>query len=108
MDAITQKLSFPVPISDQELSNKTFSLAVDIGMYLSEVFRRNFPSVHWELILQNKKLADYGQPVLAGFKGDVPFNPVNIMVVLAYGISKKTKTGTRLLELYNYWSKQVA
>jgi len=107
LDEIKQKLSFPVPVSDQELTNKTFSLAFDVAMYLSEVFKRNFPSLRWDLILKDKKFADYGQPVLIGFRGDVPLNPVSIMVVLAYGIVKKTKTGARLLELYNYWSSQV-
>lgn len=104
---IEQKLSFPIPVPGQELTNKTFSLAFDVGMYLSEIFRRNFPSLRWDLILKNKKLAEYGQPVLVGFRGGVPLNPIWIMIVLAYAIADKTKSGARLLELYNYWSSQV-
>lgn len=103
---IKQNLSFSVPISDRELTNKTFSLAIDVAMYLSEVLKRNFPSLRWDLILKDKRYADYGQPVLIGF-GSVPFNPVHIMIVLAYGLVNKTKSGARLLELYNYWSSQV-
>lgn len=103
---IKEKLSFPVPISDQELTNKTFSLALDIAMYFSEVLKRNFPALRWDQILKNKRNADYGRPVLTGF-GSVPLNPVSIMIVLAYGFAKKTKSGARLFDLYEYWSSRV-
>lgn len=106
LEEIKQNLSFPVPVSDDELTNKTFSLAIDVAMYFSEVLKRNFSSLHWDLILKDKRYADYGQPVLIGF-GNVPLNPVSIMVVFAYGIAKKSKTGVRLFELYDYWSSRV-
>lgn len=91
---------------NRELTNKTFSLAIDIAMYFSEILKRDFPGLRWDLILKSKKFVDYGQPVLVGF-GNVPLNPVSLMVVFAYGLAKKTKSGERLLETYNYWASTV-
>lgn len=103
---IASRSSFPIEVPNEELTNRTFSLAMDIGMYLAQVFLKNFPSLRWEQPLDDKKFADYGQPVLDGF-GPVPFNPVRIAVTLAYGLVSKKQSGKRLREIYDYWSKQV-
>jgi hypothetical protein len=60
--------------------------------------------LQWEQQFGNKKDADYGQPVLVGF-GPVAFNPVRLMVTLAYGVVSKKKTGKSLRELYDIWAK---
>lgn len=105
-DEIESRSQYPIEIADEELTNRTFSLAVDVGMYLSQVLLKNYPSLRWEQLLDNKKFADYGQPVIVGF-GPVPLNPVRIAITLAYGIATKKQTGKRLRELYDYWSNQV-
>ncbi|MBM3257444.1 MAG: hypothetical protein FJY98_03950 [Candidatus Liptonbacteria bacterium] len=97
---------YPIDIPDAELTNSTFSLAMDIGMYFSQVLRRTHPSLKWEQPLKDKKFADYGQPVLVGF-GLVPLNPVRIAVTLAYGFAAKKHSGSRLRELFEYWSSRV-
>jgi hypothetical protein len=89
----------------EELTNRTYSLAMDVGMYFSQVLIKNHPSLRWELPTHNKKFADYGQPVLVGF-GRVPLNPIRIAVVLAHGIAAKKQE--RLRELYDYWSRLVS
>jgi hypothetical protein len=106
IQAIESRLVFPMEIPSEELTNRTFSLAMDIGMYFSEVLLKNYPFLKWEQPLGNKKFVDYGQPSLAGF-GKVTLNPVGLMVTLAYGLAKKTKTGRRLREIYDYWAKQA-
>lgn len=103
---IASRSSFPIEVPNEELTNRTFSLAMDIGMYLAHVLLKNFPSLRWEQPLDDKKFADYGQPVLVGF-GPVPLNPVRIAVTLAYGLVSKKQSGKRLREIYDYWSKQV-
>ena len=40
---INSRLSFPIDISEKELTNRTFSLAMDVGMYVSQVFLKNHP-----------------------------------------------------------------
>lgn len=103
---IANRSSFPIEVSKEELTNRTFSLAMDIGMYLAQVLLKQCPSLRWEQPLRNENFADYGQPVLVGF-GRVPLNPVRIAVTLAYGLVSKDRSGKRLRELYDDWSDRV-
>ncbi|OHD72646.1 MAG: hypothetical protein A2355_15975 [Spirochaetes bacterium RIFOXYB1_FULL_32_8] len=96
-----------VEIQDWELTNKTFSLSIDIGMYLANVFLKNNYSLKWDHFTKGKKIdIDYGQPVLIGFGSDT-FNPTHISITLAYGLARKNKTGNRLKELYDTWIKFI-
>jgi hypothetical protein len=104
LSSLKSGLSFPMDVNNKELTNKTFSLAMDIGMYFSQVVLTNLPGTKWNQILKNVREADYGQPVIAGF-GVVFLNPVRILVTLAYGIASKKQDGSRLHELYNTWEK---
>ena len=96
----------PVEIPKWELTNQTFSLAMDIGMYLSQVFLRNHPSLKWDQLFSSKRDMDYGQPVLVGF-GRAPFNPVQMTVTQAYALVHKTRSGKGLRELYDIWSRKI-
>jgi hypothetical protein len=51
---------------------------------------------------------DYGQPVFVGFTSNVLFNPVRMVITMAYGLAKDTKDGKRLREIYDIWSKKIA
>ena len=103
-------LSWPanqLPILDWELSDKTFSLAIDIGMYFSQVLLKNIPGLRWEhKITGSKRWIDYGQPVLVELDGGV-FNAPRIMVSLAYSIIKNTKTGKELKIIFDLLKKQA-
>lgn len=103
---IRSQSSHPIDVRGEELTNRSFSLAMDVGMYLSEVFLRNHPTVRWDQIFGNRQFIDYGQPVLVGF-GDAPFNPVHMLVTLAYGVASGKKDGTGLPRIYDVWSKLV-
>jgi len=97
----TSRLTIPIDVPEEELTNRTFSLAMDIGMYLGQVVLKNLPGTRWDQILKNKKDADYGQPVIAGF-GAPTLNPVWVLVTTAYGISRKKSA--RLRQLYETWA----
>jgi hypothetical protein len=90
-----------------DLTNRSFSLAIDVGLYLAGTLERAYPQLGWKQFLDNKKFADYGQPVLTGF-GQVPLNPIRIAVTLAYGLASGKQTGNRLREIFDYWTKQVS
>lgn len=99
-----EKAEWPEP--GMELTNRTFSLAMDIGMYFSEVMRKQHPQLQWHQIMKPKNLDDYGQPVLVdGFS--LPLNPVTIAVVLAYKIADKECDGKQLRKAYEIWSEQI-
>lgn len=101
---IHSNMSFPIDIGMDELTNRTFSLAMDIGMYLGKVVVKNLEGTRWDQLLKSKNAEEYGQPVIVGF-GSIPMNPVHLVVTLAYGIASGNKTGERLRELYTIWSK---
>lgn len=98
---IEARLVFPVDIPDSELTNRTLSLAMDIGMYFSQVVLKNLPGTEWDQPLRNARFADYGQPVLVGF-GSVPMNPIRLAVTKAYAISHGKPAALR--ELYLTWA----
>lgn len=97
-----EKLAFPIDVPEDELTNRTFSLAMDIGMYFAQVVLRNLLGTKWDQPLGSKIFADYGQPVLMGF-GTVPLNPVRVMVTTAYAISRKKPAN--LPGLYDTWAR---
>jgi hypothetical protein len=98
--AIRSQSSYPIDIPANELTNRTFSLAMDIGMYIGKVVETNVAGVSWDQPLKDKKFVDYGQPVIVGL-GPVPFNPVRVVITTAYGIANKQYTGEALVELYD-------
>jgi hypothetical protein len=101
---LRSKLALPIEIPGEELTNRTLSLAMDIGMYFGKVVLASLPHTKWDQPLKNEKFADYGQPVIMGF-GSVPLNPVRISISFAYGIARAERGGGRLRELYNTWAK---
>lgn len=107
IDVIQNRSKFPINIPGEDLTNKTFSLAMDIGMYVSQIFLKNHPALEWSQPFGNKKSIDYGRPVLISFNTG-PFNPVHMMVTLAYGLVSHAKTGKSLREIYNIWSNLVS
>jgi hypothetical protein len=96
------KLTFPIDIPENELTDRTFSLAIDIGMYFSQVILKNLTGTRWDQFLKSRNFADYGQPVIIMGLAPVPLNPVRVMVTTAYRISRQKPA--RLRELYETWS----
>jgi len=106
LEEIQKNSRFPIEIPRVELTNRTFSIAVDVGMYLSQVFLKNHPSLKWGQPLGSKKFIDYAQVVLDGFKV-TPFNPSRMMITLAYGLARKSKSGKDLRNIYDIWSNMI-
>jgi hypothetical protein len=95
-------------VSEGELTGRTISLSMDVGMYLSQVFLRNSSSLRWDQIFGSRRFIDYGQPVLVGFTSNVSLNPVHMVITMAYGMVKGTKDGKALRDIHDIWSKRVA
>lgn len=64
---LLRKAGPPFEVPPEDLTNRTFSLAMDIGMYFGQVILANVPGTEWAQPLKDKKHADYGQPVIRGF-----------------------------------------
>lgn len=95
-----------VDVDDWELTNMTFSIAFDIGMYLANVFLKNHSSLIWKHHNTGRKdHEDYGQPVISGFNKKMQFNPTRISVTAAYGFADNTREDNELKRIYDIWLK---
>lgn len=102
--------SFPDPqavVSSNILTIRTLSLAMDVGMYVSQVFLKSHPSLRWDQPLGGKTFVDYGQPGLAGFGPRGIFNPTRMVIPSASAVANRTLSGSRLREIYEIWAKMI-
>ncbi|MFC3653315.1 hypothetical protein ACFONN_17270 [Dyella humi] len=92
-----------LPVQAWELTNRTYSLAMDGGMYLGQVMLRTHPErLQWGQDLRDRRNVDYGQVVIVG-TGVVPMNTVGFLVGIAQNFVRKT--GKRdLRAMYDIWS----
>lgn len=92
-----------LPVQLWELTNRTYSLAMDGGMYLGEVMLRTHPArLQWGQDLRDKRFADYGQVLIVG-TGVVSMNVVDFVVAIAKNLVRET--GKRdLRAIYDIWS----
>lgn len=93
-----------VQIPEYDLSNETISLAIDVGMYLSQVMVKNVENLHWKMVSKPLNHIDYQQPVLFG-KNKIGFNPVHLVLTYAYEIVENPKGPNRLKVIYEIWEK---
>ena len=99
----SNKSGIEIEITPWGLTEQTKSLALYVGMYYGCVAIKSNPALHWEQCLNNKKFADYGQPVLNGV-GVVPINPVGVAHSIAFGIIDGTENGGALRKAYEFWA----
>ena len=64
------------------LTEKTASIAADVGIYFGQVVLKNVPGTRWSQVLRNKRDFHYGRPVIVG-SGKAPLEPIGIMLVSA-------------------------
>ncbi|MCC7171885.1 MAG: hypothetical protein IT459_15680 [Planctomycetes bacterium] len=79
---LTAAAHIPGTVPQTDLTERTYSLAFDIGMYFSQVALSSIPGVRWTQQCDERRDADFGQPVLIGF-GRSSLNPVRIARVHA-------------------------
>jgi hypothetical protein len=89
-------------IQDWDLTKVTFSLSIDIGMYLGHIVEKENQNIIWRLGSKPRNNIYFQQPVLAG-SGKVELNPVHVVTILAYGIANQNKGPERLRDLYDIW-----
>lgn len=105
--AIQKSSPYPVEVPKVELSDETFAIAFEVAMYLAQVFLHERPSLRWHHVLEGKGSIDYGQPVLTGFAKQ-QFNPVQVVITLAYGLVSGRKDASGLRKIHEAWSKLPA
>ncbi len=108
IEDVRAKLTFLIDVPPIELTNRTFSIAFDIGMYFGSVVVTNVQGARWDVDVKHKRSADYGQPIIITGLGNPSLNPIRIAVTLAYGLADGTRTGGRLREVYDYWTATLS
>lgn len=99
-------------IEDSRLSILTLSIAIDIGIYLAEVFIRNKSGIKWGISpTRTKSYVNYNRPVLLGFKAgkyDTELNPSRVLNNLALKVAfDGDKNPDLLFNTYNYWNQRI-
>ena len=94
-------------VPDWVLTERTYSLITDIGMYLGETFRGNFSNIEWELFIKTKRWMDHHWPVLNGFGKREICNPLRIVNGFASGLQDGTRKGDGLYKLYEIWERYI-
>jgi len=81
-------------------TERTFSLAFDIGIYLSQVFMKGDPSLQWEQLIDDKKRPGYGMPLLTR-SGRVLLDPVGEVIGLTFELAANPFGGKKVRRLYD-------
>jgi hypothetical protein len=98
------KVPYAIDVPTSTLTDQTYSVAADVGIYFARILMRLHPHLQWQLPLGSKKFVDYGQPVLEGFPSGVLLNPVRIATNVAYGAAAGKPSASKLRELVEVWS----
>ena len=89
-----------IEIQDWDITIKTRSLAVDIGIYFGEVVIKNHEGLKWEQYFSRSKYdMDIGHMVIKGF-GKTRLNSIQKLYIIANCLADKTDTGVIVYELY--------
>ncbi|HBO34961.1 MAG TPA: hypothetical protein DD636_09585 [Anaerolineaceae bacterium] len=105
-DRIPDKLKNAVPVETTTLSNKTYSLIVDLSMYYGEYLRHEDPRLKWVLRKKGKREFFYQNPVIVG-TGLLALDPRHIMTVIAFKISDNEYKAGGLIELKDRWIRNL-
>ena len=109
-------------IPDYEIVEPTHSIMFDAGIYFGELLRKEVPNTEWS-IETDRKMANYGKPVLVKKGMNTDVNPFGVFYVIVLKIQKatieedflfntyqksKSKLGGKqkdFLAMVNQWSK---
>jgi hypothetical protein len=96
-------LPYYIDAPTSDLTDRTKSLCVDIGIYEAETLRHHFPFLKWELRTKNKRHAEYGRPVLSGFLKSMEFDPAGF--VLGDKLSEDPTRTHEIARTFDVWSE---
>lgn len=92
-----------VALPRNDLDDQSYSLCVDVGMYLGEAWRRDIPGLDWSVVTKPKSSVDLHQPVIQSLGGKFHLNPRR----LAYVFALKIADGKPAEDLGDYYDRWV-
>jgi len=101
-------------INKERLSVITEYIIRDIGMYLGELYVRNYPSIRWSFYTKPKRDFFVNRPLLIGFIDNnynppfkATFEPIHMAGVQAANLLDKTQKETDLYNIFMKWVEYV-
>lgn len=100
-----------IPVNDYDLTVRSRSIIVDVGIYLGEVMIRNHKSMCWEQYMtQNKRVLNRGFMVITidpdAFASTM--NPIRICFVMGEKVADDTFKKNELYNLYKVYNNRVS
>lgn len=105
-EALTPRLREVVETEVWELTDRTLSLCLDVGIYFAEVLHKEHPTLEWDL--WTRKTVEYNRPVLVGFRGNVPLDAPGILVNIARRKVDGQHQVGELKRVFEHWSSMVS
>jgi hypothetical protein len=102
-----EKIADWVEVPDWDLSIRSRSIIVDIGIYFGEVFMHIYPNLKWQQYFsKSKRDINNGHMVIPKF-GKMELNPILVMLSVGWGIAKKEIQTNRIFDLFKVWEKYL-
>jgi hypothetical protein len=96
-----------IDVETWDLTIKSRSLLIDIGIYWGEVIIKNHSQLHWEQYFpRNKKSIDYGHMVIM-LGNNPPINPVWLMYIQGLKVIGGESSQDLLNRLYSIWTCSI-
>lgn len=93
--------------SRRDLTKRSYSMAIDVAIYLSQAILVKRPELEWKYILNVKKHMDRNLPVLIGFRSKVTFSPINATIGIAWGFINGEESSTVLRTLAEKYIRET-
>ncbi len=91
-----------------QLTNKSYSLAIDVAMYWGETLRRSLENVTWQQYIGGKTMSDYGHVILQA-PGTASCDPLHLAIIQVHKVFSGTRTDLgRLDTLFLFWRKVLS
>ncbi|TPG35400.1 hypothetical protein [Flavobacterium pectinovorum] len=95
-----------IDIKEWDLTIKTRSILVDIGIYFGEVFIKEYPNLKWEQYFsKRKKDLNHGHVIIK--LKILELNPIWLLYIIGMGIIDKSKDENCLYDLFTIWKKYL-
>lgn len=96
-----------IELDDWDLSIKTRSIIVDIGIYFGEVFINKYSQLKWKQHFSKiKRDVNNGHMIIPNF-GKMELNPILVVLSVGWGFARKTKDENSLYDLFLVWEKYL-
>ena len=90
-----------LPVDELTLTEESFSICIDVGIYLGECYRRHLPDARWALCTKPRNDISYHQPRIEGLEPH-PIDPIRVTVSNGYLVAQGQGHSGMFVEGYQW------